>query len=418
MAPLLPTNSLPDDELDGQLGGSSTSLIEELNALGESIVELQSNLGINTETSATVGELAAVDTRLQDEIANAGDAANAALASEVGKLNALVAGSVADLTARTDDVATALAVDLREEIAQVDVDTAAALASEVGTLDSAVVANAAAARAHTDDVAVAVVVDLRDEIASSGVDSAAALASEVATLDDRIGARQPVVETADATPTLISSITPSPFKSTRISAKVIAQRIDKLEAASYLFEALLRALPSFGTLTVGGTPVDGDLITVDGRDYTWMAVITPGTPFQVASGGSAAQAIVNMVKAINLSGVDDTDYGAGTTRHPTVSASVASVSTMEAVARTPGVAGDAITTTDTEAGVLLSWGGATLASGSDMSVLGAVKTVEHEDDGAWDAAMAANVKDVEFTGTGAADTEIEWLTEVSVVSFF
>lgn len=252
--------------------------------------------------------------------------------------------------------------------------------------------------------------ETQSKIAKAEASAKSALATDVARLNDRIGKRPPVVETTDATPTVIATLTPSAMLTTRIAAKVVAHRFDRRELASYDVVAVVGAVPSLGTLTLAGTPVDGDQVEIDGVTYTFEAVITPGTPFEVASGGSASVALDNLIAAINQTGTDDVEYGAGTTKHPTFSGFKASASTMEAVALVPGLSGDGKSTTDTEAGVLFSWGGAVTAGGSDMTVHFEAGTPDFESAGisAADVTVNASLKTVQIKGTGVAGRRIKW----------
>lgn len=116
-----------------------------------------------------------------------------------------------------------------------------------------------------------------------------------------------------------------------------------------------------GTLTFSAQPSDGDTVTIDSTVYTFKTTLTP-TAFEVLRGASATASRDNLVDAINLTGSIGTDYAAGTTEHPTVSAA-ASGSDLLATAETAGTAGNTIATTETSAN--LSWGGATLSGGRD-----------------------------------------------------
>lgn len=360
-APRLPTTQLPTDELEGELGGHSLQLVKEINAFAAAHVELRSDFDENEATDASEGQLAEVATQLDVRIDEVADGANAAMISAVS----------------------ALAVEIAADLAEASVETSGLVAA----VDAA----------------------LRDEIVEVADDANAALVSEVATLNDRVG-RPFEVSTPDATPVTLATLTPSPFRSVRIEARIVAHRANRLEAAAYHVLALARAVPSSDVLTLSvGVPSDGETVVLDAVTYTWRA--TPTVANDVDIGGTIEGSIDNLVAAINLTGTAGVEYGAGTVKHPTVSAEKASTTTMDAVARIPGVAGDAIVATETMTNG--AWaGGGTLINGTDMSLFGSAVTTDYEDDAAWDVAVIATGTDVEIDVTGVADTVVDWLAEV------
>lgn len=123
------------------------------------------------------------------------------------------------------------------------------------------------------------------------------------------------------------------------------------------------AVAATGTLTSDATaPADGDTVTIGGTVYTFKTALTPAA-YEVLIGGSAANALSNLKKAVNVTGVAGANYAAGTRRHPTVAAGALTSTTLVVTAYVPGTAGNAIATT--EASSHLSWGAATLATGAD-----------------------------------------------------
>jgi hypothetical protein len=117
-----------------------------------------------------------------------------------------------------------------------------------------------------------------------------------------------------------------------------------------------------GILTLAGIPADGDTVTIGSTVYTWETGAVDAA-FKVKAETSAAVSLVHLVKAINLTGVEGTDYGAGTTIHPTVSAADGAGDTVDLTAKTLGTAGNSIATT--EVGANTSFGAATLTGGAD-----------------------------------------------------
>lgn len=117
-----------------------------------------------------------------------------------------------------------------------------------------------------------------------------------------------------------------------------------------------------GTLTSDATaPANNDTVTIGAVTYTYKTTLT-GASFEVLIGASADAALDNLKSAINATAGAGTTYGTGTTAHPQVSATTNTNTTQVVQALTPGTAGNAIATTETSSH--LSWGAATLASGT------------------------------------------------------
>lgn len=119
-----------------------------------------------------------------------------------------------------------------------------------------------------------------------------------------------------------------------------------------------------GTLTSDATaPSNNETVTIGNITYTYKTTLTPA-PFEVLIGASAAIALDNLKSAINVDGTVGV-YGAGTTIHPQVTATTNTNTTQVVQAIAAGTAGNSIATTETSAH--LSWGAATLASGTAQS---------------------------------------------------
>lgn len=158
---------------------------------------------------------------------------------------------------------------------------------------------------------------------------------------------------------IVQTIDEQPTTAKRISVAAGA-RVKAGPFPTNIYNQLV-ALAAGGTLTSDATaPADGDTVTIDGSVYTFKTALT-ATANQVLIGGTAATALANLKKAINLAGVAGTDYGTGTAVHPTVSAGTLTSTTLQVTAKTSGTAGNAIATTETSAH--LSWSAATLAGG-------------------------------------------------------
>jgi hypothetical protein len=115
-----------------------------------------------------------------------------------------------------------------------------------------------------------------------------------------------------------------------------------------------------GTLTGTGF-ADGDTVTIGSQTYTLQAVLVD-TANNVDAGGTLAQTMENLRRAINGDGVTGTNYGTGTPVNVDVTA-VDTATTVVVTAIISGSGGDAITTTKT--GSITGWAGATLAGGAE-----------------------------------------------------
>lgn len=95
---------------------------------------------------------------------------------------------------------------------------------------------------------------------------------------------------------------------------------------------------------------------------------TSGNPWLVARGALDADAIGNLFHAINASGTPGTSYSSDLlSPHEQVTASAYTAAELVVAARLPGIAGNAIVTSETSAG--LSWGDSTLEDGGSPSLL-------------------------------------------------
>ncbi len=87
--------------------------------------------------------------------------------------------------------------------------------------------------------------------------------------------------------------------------------------------------------------------------------------FDVLIGAAATNTIDNLIAAVNLAAGEGTLYGTSTTVHPTVTAAVGAGDTMGITAKTGGLAGNAIATTETMAQG--SWTSTVMAGGQDQN---------------------------------------------------
>jgi hypothetical protein len=132
-----------------------------------------------------------------------------------------------------------------------------------------------------------------------------------------------------------------------------------------------------GTLTSDTTNVsDGDTVTIGSKVYTFEATLTD-VDGNVQIGADAEASLLNLFRAINLSGTAGTHYATSMTRHPSVTAEAATATTLLVRARAAGTAGNAIATE--EDSTHLVWGAEDLAGGANAATGYRVSNLkEHE----------------------------------------
>jgi hypothetical protein len=121
---------------------------------------------------------------------------------------------------------------------------------------------------------------------------------------------------------------------------------------------------STGLLGPNAVPSPGEIVTIGGRVYTWVAaapVLPDDLSIAATTGGLELDILV---AAINGTGTPGVDYGVGTAVNTDVSALSAGAAGMVVEALLAGVGGDAITTTTT---MVPAWGAATLLGGDNGS---------------------------------------------------
>lgn len=118
-----------------------------------------------------------------------------------------------------------------------------------------------------------------------------------------------------------------------------------------------------GTLTSTGVQVTAaDTATVGSVTYTFVA--TAGvTANEVEIGADAAGSLQNLFDAINATAAQSgVTHGSATVENPDAIATAVTATTVVVKAKVPGTVGNFIPST--EAATTLSWGAATLASGT------------------------------------------------------
>ncbi len=124
------------------------------------------------------------------------------------------------------------------------------------------------------------------------------------------------------------------------------------------------AVAAIGTLT-GTTIATTNTVVIAGDTYTFITALSTGptVPNEVLVGAADTDSLDNLIAAINGAAGEGSLYSVGTVAQTTTSAKPGAGDTMILEAVTRGVAGNAITTTDTLASG--GWGGSVLASGVD-----------------------------------------------------
>lgn len=125
-----------------------------------------------------------------------------------------------------------------------------------------------------------------------------------------------------------------------------------------------------GRLEFSGLAVNLDVIRIDNVYYRFTnASVDAGSPAGTAgnpwlvnvAGAAPVEQIERLFKAINDSGIDGTDYSTALVEHPTVRATAYTATELVVNAKTFGIFGNSIVTTETSANA--AWTSATLTGG-------------------------------------------------------
>lgn len=133
-------------------------------------------------------------------------------------------------------------------------------------------------------------------------------------------------------------------------------------------EAALLAAEGIFTIAATFNVANTETVTVATKDGSVAAVYTFKTvlasAFDVLVGATLADSINNLIAAVNKGAGEGTLYGTGTTANNDVDATLLPTGQMLVTALVPGVAGNALASTETCAHA--SWGAATLTGGQDI----------------------------------------------------
>jgi hypothetical protein len=147
----------------------------------------------------------------------------------------------------------------------------------------------------------------------------------------------------------------------------------------YTLKTALTEVAASGTLTSTGTiPNDGDSVSIGAYTYVFKTTLDTGTAFaqllaapsysEVLINASAANALANLKKAINASGIAGTDYTSNVIAHPLVTGGTLTTTTLLVTAKQTGsdnYRGVTISTGVSKSATTLSWGTGSLVGGVD-----------------------------------------------------
>ncbi len=124
--------------------------------------------------------------------------------------------------------------------------------------------------------------------------------------------------------------------------------------------ALVASVQATETLTFTGQPLDTETVTLGSTVYTFKT--TPASAYDVQiSTVDVDQSVMNLIDAVNATGLRTGAYFAGTLVHPTVSAAQGAGDTVTITALLAGTAGNSLASTETLTNG--SFGAATLSGG-------------------------------------------------------
>ncbi len=134
-----------------------------------------------------------------------------------------------------------------------------------------------------------------------------------------------------------------------------------INTTTYTFVTALTEAKATSILTLSANATDGNSVTIGSTKYTFKETL--GAAYDVLIGASASDTIDNLIAAINKAAGEGSTYGTGTVAHTLVTAAVGAGDTMGITAKTAGVAGNAIATTELSA--VCSWTSTVMAGGVD-----------------------------------------------------
>jgi hypothetical protein len=117
-----------------------------------------------------------------------------------------------------------------------------------------------------------------------------------------------------------------------------------------------------GTLSLAGglLPLNTETVVIGSKTYMFQTILT-NVDGHVLIGGTALESLANLISAITLGAGVGVKYAALTTLHPSVTAATGTGDAITVTAKTPGIDGNLIATTETLTNG--SWGAGTLLGG-------------------------------------------------------
>lgn len=125
---------------------------------------------------------------------------------------------------------------------------------------------------------------------------------------------------------------------------------------------------AYGTLYLGGPPLNGETATIGATTYTFVTSFSSAPAYEVLIGLSDDDTLENLVAAINNATGEGALYGDDTPKNTQVTARIASATSMEVTAIAPGASQNSVATADTLTGSASGWLATTLSGGADASL--------------------------------------------------
>jgi hypothetical protein len=139
-------------------------------------------------------------------------------------------------------------------------------------------------------------------------------------------------------------------------------RIEIITVEELATVALYNGVKATQTLTSTGVMLDTETVTIDTKVYTFQTTLT-NVDGNVLIGADQTATHLNLLNAMNLTGVAGTDYALSMTLHPTVDGTSSNGTTTVVTSKEQGTASNSIATTQTTTN--MTWGAATLLGGTN-----------------------------------------------------
>lgn len=137
-----------------------------------------------------------------------------------------------------------------------------------------------------------------------------------------------------------------------------------------------------GLLTFTAQPANNETVTIGATTYTFKTTLSTGPTVanEILRGADAAASVANLIGAINAASSGGqsagTTYGTGTTANASVTAAAGAGTSVALTAKTAGVAGNSVATTETS--TVGSFANATLTGGVDAATIAQITVLVNE----------------------------------------